>query len=245
MKKTIDVLGVSFIYTTLAEFIAKLCEYANKGEKKFIITANPEIVMLARENEEFRELIQQADYVSADGIGIVKGAAMLGTPLPERVSGYDTLLGILRTSNETKRSIYMLGAKEEVLEQAVVRIRHDYPNVCIAGYHHGFFDWEDDSIIKEIQETEPDFIFVGLGAPRQEKWIHHHLHMVEKGVFMGVGGSFDGIAGKMKRAPKIWRNLHLEWLYRLFKQPSRWRRMLALPRFVLEVRKEKRRRKNR
>jgi N-acetylglucosaminyldiphosphoundecaprenol N-acetyl-beta-D-mannosaminyltransferase len=243
MAKKIDVLGVPFLYTKLDQFVKTLCEHADKGEKKFVVTANPEIVMLARENKEFNELVQKADYVTADGIGVVKGAAMLGTPLPERVPGYDTLLGLLREANETKRSIYMLGAQEEVIEKAVARIRHDYPNVQIAGYHHGFFDWEDDTIPNQIRETKPDFIFVALGAPRQEKWIQQHFYTMEKGVFMGVGGSFDALAGTMKRAPEIWQKLHLEWFYRLLKQPSRWRRMLALPHFVLEVRKEKRRRK--
>lgn len=219
----------------MKDMVARLTERMLNKQKCFVVTANPEIVMNTQDDRAYKQYVDKAHYVTADGIGVVKGAQILGKPLPERVAGYDLMRQLLSVLNEQKLKLYMLGAQEETIEKAVETIRKEYPNLQLAGYHHGFFKWEDPAIINEIKATKPDLILVALGVPRQEKWIAEHLDEVEKGVFIGVGGSFDVLAGTVKRAPEIWQKLNLEWFYRLLKQPSRWRRMLALPHFALKV----------
>ncbi|MBB5173785.1 WecB/TagA/CpsF family glycosyltransferase [Texcoconibacillus texcoconensis] len=233
--RTVSILGVNFIHINLRQMIDRLMEHVKNEEKKFVVTANPEIVLHTLEDETYKKNVEKADYVTADGIGVVKAAQMLGQPLPERVTGFDMFMGILEKANEQGSSVYLLGAKDEVLQKTKQNMNKQFPNVEIAGSHHGFFDWEDDAIIRDIQETKPDFIFVALGFPRQEQWIAENMPYAEKGIFVGIGGSFDVLAGEVKRAPEIWQKLNLEWFYRLSKQPTRWKRMLALPRFVGKV----------
>ncbi len=236
---TVNILGIPFIHTTMDDFIKKIEARLHNQEKTFIVTANPEIVMRANEDAPFKNVLQRATYITADGIGIVKAAKQLGQPLPERVAGYDTMLRLLQIANDEKKRVYFFGAKEPTLKKMIKNIEETYPNLIIVGSHHGYYNPKDNRVIQEIQATEPDFVFVALGFPRQEKWIDANMPKCQKGIFMGVGGSFDVISGEVKRAPKVWRNLHLEWLYRLFSQPSRWRRMLAIPKFMMAVRKSK------
>lgn len=242
-ERFVEVLGVPFINTTKDQFVARLGEHLNKEEKTFVVTANPEIVLHAYEDNTYREYLDRATYITADGIGVVKAAGMLGTPLPERVTGFDTFMDLLALANEKSYSIYLLGAKDEVLQKTIAEINRQFPNVVIAGSHHGFFDWSETTIEDEIKEKKPDMVFLALGFPRQEKWIAERVDQFDKGLFMGIGGSFDVLAGEVQRAPEFWQKVHLEWFYRLVKQPSRWRRMLALPIFAGKVLREKRRAK--
>ncbi|PWW31250.1 N-acetylglucosaminyldiphosphoundecaprenol N-acetyl-beta-D-mannosaminyltransferase [Cytobacillus oceanisediminis] len=233
--KFVDILGVPFINITRSEFVKLLDQHIEKEEKAFVVTANPEIVMKAIEEPEYKSLLDRATYITADGIGVVKGAGLLGKPLPERVTGYDTMIDLLALGNEKNFKIYLLGAQQETIEKAVANIGENYPNVEIVGSHNGFFDWDSQEIPNEIQEKKPDLVFVALGVPRQEKWIATNIGRFEKGVFIGVGGSFDVIAGTVERAPEAWQKANLEWLYRLIKQPSRFGRMMALPRFAVKI----------
>lgn len=233
--KFVDILGVPFINTTRSEFVKLLDGHIEREEKAFVVTANPEIVMKAVEEPEYKGLLDRATYITADGIGVVKGAGLLGKPLPERVTGYDTMMDLLALGNEKKFKIFLLGAQQETIEKAIANIEKDYPNVEIVGSHNGFFDWDSQDIPNEIQEKKPDLVFVALGVPRQEKWIATNISRFEKGVFIGVGGSFDVIAGTVERAPEAWQKANVEWLYRLIKQPSRFGRMMALPRFAVKI----------
>ncbi|GEL78657.1 WecB/TagA/CpsF family glycosyltransferase [Tenuibacillus multivorans] len=237
--RRVTILGVPFIHIDQDGFVSLLEERISEKKKTFVVTANPEIVMLAQENDEFMRLAHEADFVTADGVGVVKGAQLLGEPLPGRVTGFDTIHELFNRGDEKGYRFYFLGAKPEIIETAQEKIVSQYPGLEIVGYRDGYFDWDDPSVAQNIRDANPDIVLVGLGAPRQEKWISEHLDEFDHGVFIGVGGSFDGIAGTMKRAPKIWQKLNLEWLYRLFQQPSRWRRMLALPRFGLKILKQK------
>lgn len=235
----VDILGIPFVNTTKAQFVKKLDEHLANQEKAFVVTANPEIVMKVREEEQYKKVINQATYITADGIGIVKAAQLLNKPIPERVTGYDTMLDLLQLAEEKQYSIYLLGGQQETLDKALQNIQLNYPKIRIVGQHNGFFDWNNNNIQKEILLTKPDLIFAALGVPKQEMWIAENLPVFEKGVCLGVGGSFDVIAGTVERAPEIWQKANLEWFYRLIKQPSRWRRMLALPRFGLKILKVK------
>jgi N-acetylglucosaminyldiphosphoundecaprenol N-acetyl-beta-D-mannosaminyltransferase len=233
--KYVDIMGVPFLHTDQKQFIDMLDQHIKKKEKTFVVTANPEIVMKAQEDNEFMSIVKKATYVTADGIGVVKAAQLLNNPLPGRVTGYDSMVELLKLSNEKNYKIFLLGAKAETLETAIHNIQRDYPAINIVGSQDGFFDWEQNTINERIEELQPDLVFVALGVPRQEKWISANIDDFDKGVFIGVGGSFDVFAGTVQRAPEIWQKLNLEWFYRLLKQPSRWKRMLALPRFAIKV----------
>lgn len=238
-NKFVHVLGIPFLHTTEVEMIQRVVDHVQREEKAFIVTANPEIVMYAKKNPEYERTILKANYVIADGIGIVKGAGLLGTPLPERVAGVDLFKKLLRYANEKEKRVYFLGAKERVLEQTIIHVEKYYPNLTIVGKHHGYFELNSQDVLEDVKKSKADFIFVALGFPRQEQWIVRAMDEMDKGVFMGVGGSFDVLAGNVKRAPVLWQRLHIEWLYRLISQPTRWRRMLVLPYFVKEIRKGK------
>lgn len=234
-EKFVSILGVDFIHTTMYDMVQLLSKHMNENQKGFVVTANPEIVMKTLEDTTYRQYINKANYVTADGIGVVKAAQILGQPLPERVAGYDLMRNLLSVLNESNRKLYMLGAQQDTIEKATKTVKREYPQINLVGYHNGFFNWEDQTIINEIKEKKPDLILVALGVPRQEKWIAENIDLVENGVFIGVGGSFDVLAGTVKRAPEVWQKLNLEWFYRLLKQPSRWRRMLALPHFAFKI----------
>ncbi|EUJ32699.1 teichoic acid biosynthesis protein A [Listeria floridensis FSL S10-1187] len=231
-NKTVDILDIPFYRTTQERFIDELLRDAENEYRRFVVTANPEIVMSAKNDIEFKKVVQQADYITADGIGIIMAAEKLGLPLSERVTGFDTMIGILKQAADKKMKIFFLGAKPEVSKALPVMLSKNYPELEVVGCRHGYFtEEENEAIVAEIQAGEPDFIFVALGSPTQEKWIESHLSAFSKGIFMGVGGSFDILSGTVKRAPKIMIKLRLEWLYRIATNPSRWRRFLALPRF--------------
>jgi N-acetylglucosaminyldiphosphoundecaprenol N-acetyl-beta-D-mannosaminyltransferase len=234
-ENKINILNLVFDSTTRENLLNVLTNRIEKKEKTFLVTANPEIVMHANEDAEYLDIVQQADFVIADGIGVIIGSKLIGKPLPERIPGFELMQDLLKIGNDKGWSAYFLGAKRDVIEKAVANIMETYPNLKISGYHDGYFNWEDNVIPGAISQTKPDLIFVALGFPRQEKFIATNLPQFEKGLFIGVGGSFDVVAGAVKRAPVIWQKLNLEWLYRLIKQPSRWRRMLALPAFIIRM----------
>ncbi|MFD0827018.1 WecB/TagA/CpsF family glycosyltransferase [Neobacillus sp. M.A.Huq-85] len=240
MKNNVNILGINFLNKGFNEVVHLLTERVAQGVKTFVVTANPEIVMYAREDNEYWKIVQEADYVVPDGSGIILAAKILNTPIQERVTGYDLTVRLLEIANQNGWRIYLLGGKEETNKKAVATICERYPHLVMAGSHNGYFKGKENKIAEEIKAANADIVFVALGFPRQEKWISAHYATFSKGIFMGVGGSIDVLAGEVKRAPLVWQKLNLEWFYRLVKQPSRWRRMLALPRFLVEIFKVKR-----
>ncbi|GHH97461.1 WecB/TagA/CpsF family glycosyltransferase [Neobacillus kokaensis] len=235
MKNTVNVLGIEFINKNFNEVIEILKNNIQSNKKSFVVTANPEIAMFAYEHPDYNAIVQLADMVVPDGIGIVMASKILNTPIQERVAGFDLTVRLLELGNEHKWRIYLLGGKEETNKKAVANIASRYPQLQIVGSHHGYFDWKEGIVTEEIQAAKPDIVFVALGYPRQEEWIVENLPRFSKGLFMGVGGSIDVLAGEVKRAPQFFRRLNLEWFYRLLKQPTRWRRMLALPQFLVQI----------
>ncbi|MFS0644766.1 WecB/TagA/CpsF family glycosyltransferase [Siminovitchia sp. 179-K 8D1 HS] len=235
MSKKVEVLGVEFENATQKEMVDCIKDRIKQNKKTFIVTANPEIVMHAQRDPEYKNTLRSADFIVPDGIGIIMGAKMLKKPLQERIAGFDLMSDLLGVANEERLNVFFLGSRENVIEQAIANVKRDYPHVQICGFHHGYFQGNDPRVAEMVKTSNPDLVFVALGFPRQEKWIRTYLDTFEKGIFMGVGGSFDVLAGAVKRAPSIWRRLNLEWLYRLIKQPSRWKRMAFLPLFILKV----------
>jgi N-acetylglucosaminyldiphosphoundecaprenol N-acetyl-beta-D-mannosaminyltransferase len=198
-----------------------------------VITGNPEIVMAVEHDTRLRQITEQAGLITLDGIGVVMAAKWNSGVRPERVTGIDLFWRLLAEGNGRGWSVYLLGAAEETSREAAKRIAADFPGLRVAGRHNGYFKPEDEAgIVADIAAAKPDLLFVALGAPRAERWIDMYRDMLGAKVAMGIGGTLDVVAGKVKRAPMIWQRLNLEWLHRLLSQPSRWRRQLLLPRFA-------------
>lgn len=237
-KKTTMVLDIPFckwpMFQTTEWISTQLHTQANRLTQ--VVTANPEIVMTAQNNAQLRLALHEADLITPDGTGIVWAANYLGDPVAERVAGYDLLHELCKMSEERPFSVYLLGAKEETNQKAADKLTEMYPNLHIVGRRNGYFNVEEEQdIINEINELRPNLLLVALGFPKQEIWIHQHKHKLKVNVAIGVGGSLDVLAGTVKRAPEIWQKLRIEWLYRLLQEPSRFRRQLVLPKFVLAV----------
>lgn len=235
MLETKKVLGISFVHSNMNQLTDELHERIKDSKKTFVVTANPEILKLAGSQPSYKKTIQSADYVIPDGIGVIVASKLVGSPLHERLAGFDLMTQLLSLANDHSYRVFFLGAKPEVIEDAVHNIKKKYPHIDIAGYHHGYIDENDQSVVNEIQKKEVDLVFVGVGFPKQEEWIANHLSQFKKGIFIGVGGSFDVWANRVKRAPKVWQALNIEWLYRLIKQPSRWKRILNVFQFIFDV----------
>lgn len=243
MLKTVEIMDIPFVNTDMDTLVQTLDKRLEKSQKTFLVTANPEIMMYAQKNPAYFQTLKKADFIIPDGIGIVIGSKMLGHPIKERLAGFDLMMGLLNLASDKGYSMYFLGAEPSVIETAVQRVKEHFPSLSVAGYHHGYFDPNDESIVEDIITANPDIILAGLGFPKQEQWIERHYPRFEKGLFIGVGGSFDVLAGKTKRAPLLWQKLNIEWLYRLLHHPSRWRRMTVLPLFIIQVAKARNSRK--
>lgn len=237
--QTVTVLGIPFYRTTKAEMVATLTKRIMQQQRTFVVTANPEIVMKARTNVLLNEAIMKADYVTADGIGVVKATQHLAEPLPERVTGFELFSDLLDEGNKQAWSLYLVGASEDVIDKTVNVIAERYPNLQLKGHHSGFFSTSSDRNETQaaVIKSEADLVFVAMGSPYQELFITEMLPQLQKGLLIGIGGSFDVLSGTVKRAPLIWQKFNLEWAYRVVTQPSRVWRMKDLVRFYLATRK--------
>ena len=244
MNNRLEILGVGVDRVTSAEALEQIASFIshNKqtGATHQIVTANAEIIYQASRNEKMREVINQAQLVTADGSGVVWASKQLGEPLAERVTGIDLVNSICEASAQYGWKLYILGSAPGVADTASKNICAKYPGCNIIGTHHGYFDAEQEqNILAELRELKPDVLFVALGAPKQEYWIADHIKQLGIPVGMGIGGSMDVLSGNVKRAPKWMQKMSLEWFYRFLIQPTRWKRMMALPKFMLAVKKQK------
>ena len=211
----------------------------SQNKKTFIVTANPETFMMSEKDEEMRKLLLDNDTLVPDGIGIVKAARMINYDVKERITGIDIANELLKLGNKQKKSIYLFGAKQEVIDSMEKVLKESYPNLNLVGMSNGY-EKDKDKIFEKIVKTKPDIVLVALGIPLQEKLIYKHLDKFDKGIFVGVGGSFDVISGHKKRAPKIFIKLNLEWLYRILKEPKRLKRFYdSNVKFIFKVRRQK------
>ena len=243
-QEKVMVLNIPITNLTRNDFLEKVYNRLEKKQKNtFIVTANPEIIMSAKKLPSYQASILQADYIVPDGSGVMLAANILDQPLQEKITGYDLLHTFLDYSSKEKKSVYFFGAKEGIAADAADKAVEFYPSLTIAGTKHGYSGL-GQNIAEEIAAAKPDFVFVGLGAPLQEKWIVDYRHLFPHSILMGVGGSFDVLSGNTKRAPQFWLDRNLEWLHRLVTQPVRAKRMIKLPLFLVEVYKQKRKTKN-
>ncbi|MCI9577855.1 MAG: WecB/TagA/CpsF family glycosyltransferase [Oscillibacter sp.] len=236
----INVLGVGFDNVTMDEAVARGMELLHSPGTHYVVTPNPEIVEVCRENLAARQAVNGADLVLPDGVGVVKGAGMLGTPLKEKVPGIEFAAGLMERMAAEGLSLYLLGAKPGVAEAAGERLAARYPGLKIAGTRDGYFQ-EDGPVLEDIRQSGADCVFVCLGAPKQELWMAKHGKAAGARLLCGLGGSLDVFAGVVERAPKFWSDHGLEWFYRLCSDPRRAGRMMKLPLFLIHVQKEKRR----
>jgi N-acetylglucosaminyldiphosphoundecaprenol N-acetyl-beta-D-mannosaminyltransferase len=230
------VLGVRIDAVTFEQVLAGIQEFIADGRPHQIVTVNPEFVMAAQSDAEFRNIINSSALALPDGVGVWWASRHLGRPLPDRIPGVDLVERLAALSADRGYRLFFLGAMPDVADQAVKVMRERYPGMVVAGAYAGSPRSEEDTaIVERVRATSPDVLFVAYGAPAQDHWIARNLYRLEVPVCIGVGGSFDYIAGVHPRAPRWMRHFGLEWLHRLITQPWRWRRMMALPRFAWHV----------
>ena len=232
---SIDILGVKFDNIAIEQAIRYARDTIESDNKAYVVTPNPEIVWMARRDEALRRAINSAGLVLPDGIGIILGSRILGTPLHSgRVPGIDFAEALFENIAQVDRSVYLLGAKPGVAEEAGRKLTEKYPGLKIAGAADGYFT-NNTAVIEEINSAQPDILLVCLGSPKQELWMTENIGRLNVKLCAGLGGSLDVFAGKTKRAPVFFRKFGLEWLYRLLREPYRIMRMIKLPFFVIAL----------
>ncbi len=232
----IHILNVPVHPVTYEDFLIIVGDYITQGHPRQICTANPEFVMTAQRMPEFLAVLQKADLVLPDGVGLLWAAKRLGRPLPERVTGSDGIYVLAERGAREGWRFFLLGARPGVAEKTASILCARYPGLQVVGTYPGSPDEKDyPEIARRIKSVHPDILLVAYGAPKQDLWIAAHKDDLHVPVSIGVGGAFDHVAGVRKRAPKLLIRLNLEWLWRLITQPWRWKRQLDLPRFVWQV----------
>lgn len=240
MRECTNILGVNIDKISLNEAFEKAKSLLKTEGVSMIFTPNPEIVMRAYEDEEFKNILNSADICTPDGIGVVYASKIIKNPVKERVPGFELSKMLMECVSKTGDGVFLFGSKPGVADKAKKNIEKMYPGINIVGVRNGYFKKEDEpEIINMINESGAKLLFVCLGAPKQEKWIYENRDKLNVNLCLGVGGTLDVLSGETKRAPEIFIKLNLEWFYRIVLNPSRWGRFLALPKFMIRVIKEK------
>ena len=232
MRK-ITVLGTVFDDIPITEAVEKAISLMDERRGAYAVTPNSEIVLNARRSRKLRMAIKGADIVLADSVGVIIASKILGSKIKNRIPGIDFASALMARMAEEGRSVFLLGAKEGVAEQAADLLCEKYPGLVICGTNDGYFtEYDEELIINRINESEADFLMVCLGSPKQELWMKKHAPELKVGLMAGLGGSLDVFSGNVKRAPRRWRSMGLEWLYRLIKEPWRIKRMIKIPEII-------------
>jgi N-acetylglucosaminyldiphosphoundecaprenol N-acetyl-beta-D-mannosaminyltransferase len=219
----------------------ELIDYVLKQDKINIISGNPEILYNGTNNATLLNTFKsKTSVIIPDGVGIVISSKIVGKPVRQKIPGIEVMEDLINHSFENKKSIYLLGTKKDVLNDCIYNLKNKYPGLNIVGSHDGFFDLDDcTEIINDINSKKPYILFVAMGSPRQELFITKYMDILCANIFMGVGGSFDIFAGKLKRAPRWMISFGIEWLYRVSKEPWRIKRLVSIPKFIFKVLKDK------
>ena len=215
----------------------QLLQFIKKFDKVHVISGNPEVLSNGlTDSELFSNCNSENSVIIPDGLGVVIASKIVNRPVQEKIAGIELMDDIIKMCNDEGKGIYLLGAKEEVLDLAKTNLKTKYKDLNIVGSHNGYFDMDNcEDIINDINEAKPYAVFVAMGCTRQEKFINKYINELPVNVLMGVGGSFDIIAGKLDRAPKWMISCGLEWLYRVSKEPYRIKRLGVIPIFLLKV----------
>ncbi len=226
MNKRISFFNVDIDLLTMDETLERISDVIKKREIVQHVVVNVAKLVYAQENNELRNIINSCKIINVDGAGIILGAKLLGIKIPERVAGIDLMENLIKYSTQKAYRIFFLGAEEEVVSKVVSIYTNKYPQLEVAGYRNGYFsDDEEEGIAHDIKQSKADILFVAMGSPKKEYFLNKYVDTMNVPFLMGVGGSFDVIAGKVKRAP-LWMQMHgMEWFYRLMQEPTRmWRR---------------------
>lgn len=234
----INILGVAFDALTLGEAEERADALLCSGAGGYIVTANPEIVLRCREDAAYAAAVNGAKLVLADGVGDLCAARILGTPLPGRVAGADLVPRLLARLAERGGSVFLYGARPGVAQRAGESLQSACPGLRIAGTENGYIS-DETALLEALEREKPDLLLLGLGAPRQELWMAENRQRTPA-VMIGVGGLLDVFAGDIPRAPESWQRLGLEWLYRLLREPRRFKRVIRLPKILLLALRERR-----
>ena len=219
--------GVGVDAVTELEALARIEAMIERGGSHVMTVVNASKIVLASENERLAGMLERADLVTADGMSVVWGARLTGGRLPERVTGIDTMHELVRRAAKQGWRVFFLGAKQESVDRAVANLLAEFPALVVAGFRDGYFAGRESSVVDEVARSRADILFVAMGSPAQEFFIDEHLEALGARFCLGVGGSFDHIAGISKRAPGWMQRAGLEWLYRFASEPRRlWRRYL-------------------
>ena len=225
-RPRVHLFGVDVDALTMDETLDRAFDLADQGRLSQHVVLNAAKVVLMTEDERLRDIIANCNLVNADGTSVVWASRMLGSPLPERVAGIDLFLRIVERASRTGHSVYFLGSTDDVLDSMLATFRKNHPGLQIGGWHNGYWD-DDDAVVAEVRQAKPSFLFLAIPSPRKEYWLNSHLAELEVPFVMGVGGAFDVVAGKVKRAPVWVQNIGCEWVYRLIQEPRRmWKRYL-------------------
>ncbi|MGB9856926.1 MAG: WecB/TagA/CpsF family glycosyltransferase [Dictyoglomaceae bacterium] len=221
--KALKILNIPFtFFSNEKEFEEKVLSFLREDRVHTIFTPNAEIIALAERNNFLKKILMDSDLNLPDGIGVLLLAKKMGYRNLRKFAGIDAMINLISVSQREKKFIYFLGAKQEVLNNMILKLKEKYKEILISGYHHGYFSIEEEEkIINDINTSNTDILFVALGAPKQEAWIYKNKDKLKVKIAMGVGGSFDVLSQRKKRAPKIFINLGLEWLYRILQEPKR------------------------
>ena len=243
MKDKINILGVHIDCLSKKNLYKAIGKSLNSKEKSKIFTPNTEIIVKAHKNEKLKDILNSATISIPDGIGVIWAAKALSSPLPERLAGIDTAEFILSHAAKNEFSVFLLGGKDGVAKIAKKKLEEKYKGLNICGFHHGFFDAqgkENDEIIKKINNSGADIIFVCMGFPRQEMWISENIDKLSSvKLAVGLGGSLDVWAGNVKRAPEAFRKMSLEWLWRMMLEPKRIKFLPIIPVFAIKILRKK------
>lgn len=240
----LSIMGVRIDNKSMNEVMDIIKKKIADKKQYIIFTPNTEIVMMCQKDEEFMDLMNKSDINTPDGVGLIYASKIKKNPLKEKVAGYDLSVNLLELANEQGLKLFVVGGKPGVAEEAMKNVSSKYPNVKIMGAQHGYFKGthlgqngheEELKVLEEINITEPDILFVGFGAKKQEQWIDYNKDKINAKIIIGNGGTLDGLAGYVKRAPEIYIKLGLEWFYRLMKEPKRIKRQILLPMFMFKV----------
>lgn len=230
----VNVLGVGIDNLTLGEAVDKALSLINEHRCAYMVTPNPEIVMAAWDDPKVSKAIENADLVIPDGVGVMQAARILGTPLREHMPGIDAATEIIKRLASRGGSVFLYGARPGVAEKAAERMKQRFPGLVICGTNDGYGN-DDGAVVSKINAAKPDFVMVCLGVPKQELWMAKHAAKLDAGLMAGLGGTIDVFSGQVKRAPLIWQKLKLEWLYRCFEEPKRFRKIKRIPQFIIKA----------
>ena len=240
MDNMVKIMGVKVFSGSFDSAIDRMTQLLEEDRLHMVFTPNTEFIMRAQDDPEFREILNGSDFNIPDGFGLILASKLNRLGIEEMIAGVEFMERTLDYCDQAGKSIYLLGGSPESLEKAAQNIGAKFGGLTVSGARHGYFKTEDSQeIISEINSLEPDVLFVALGSPKQERWIYQHQKELKARLALGVGGSIDIWSGQAVRAPRIFINLGLEWLYRLIRQPSRIGRMMVIPKFMIKLGKDR------